>query len=98
MKLDAPLGYKYWCSLHDYAGPEVLREARQTLIESGAGTCCARIGSKWPRPAKRKRSLSPAAKLRFRRTRIRVNLQHIPAKLRPPQEPLDPDEKMDSSS
>jgi DNA ligase D-like protein (predicted polymerase) len=32
------------------------------------------------------------------RTRIRVNLQHVPAKLRPAQEPLDPDEKMDSSS
>jgi bifunctional non-homologous end joining protein LigD len=31
-------------------------------------------------------------------TRIRVNLQHIPAGLRPAQEPLDPDEKMDSSS
>jgi hypothetical protein len=31
-------------------------------------------------------------------TRIRVNLQHVPAKLRPAQEPLDPDEKMDSSS
>jgi DNA ligase D-like protein (predicted polymerase) len=26
-------------------------------------------------------------------TRIRVNLQHVPAKLRPTQEPLDPDEK-----
>jgi DNA ligase D-like protein (predicted polymerase) len=26
-------------------------------------------------------------------TRIRVNLQHVPAKLRPAQEPLDPDEK-----
>ena len=25
-------------------------------------------------------------------TRIRVNLQHVPAELRPPQEPLDPDE------
>ena len=31
-------------------------------------------------------------------TRIRVNLQHVPAKLRPLQEPLDPDEKMDPSS
>jgi bifunctional non-homologous end joining protein LigD len=31
-------------------------------------------------------------------TRIRVNLQHVPADLRPPQEPLDPDEKIDSSS
>jgi hypothetical protein len=31
-------------------------------------------------------------------TRIRVNLQHVPAKLRPAQGPLDPDEKMDSSS
>ncbi|HTC14863.1 MAG TPA: non-homologous end-joining DNA ligase [Steroidobacteraceae bacterium] len=31
-------------------------------------------------------------------TRIRVNLQHVPAELRPPQEPLDPDEKIDSSS
>jgi hypothetical protein len=31
-------------------------------------------------------------------TRIRVNLQHVPQKLRPPQEPLDPDEKtLDSS-
>jgi hypothetical protein len=25
-------------------------------------------------------------------TRIRVNLQHVPAELRPEQEPLDPDE------
>jgi DNA ligase D-like protein (predicted polymerase) len=31
-------------------------------------------------------------------TRIRVNLQHVPAKLRPAQEPLDPDEKTLSSS
>jgi len=31
-------------------------------------------------------------------TRIRVNLQHVPEKLRPGQEPLDPDEKTFSSS
>ena len=31
-------------------------------------------------------------------TRIRINLQHVPEALRPPQEPLDPDEKMRSSS
>jgi len=31
-------------------------------------------------------------------TRIRVNLQHVPAKLRPAQEPLDPDEKTLASS
>ena len=31
-------------------------------------------------------------------TRIRVNLEHVPAGLRPPQEPLDPDEKTLSSS
>jgi bifunctional non-homologous end joining protein LigD len=31
-------------------------------------------------------------------TRIRVNLQHVPEDLRPPQEPLDPDEKIWSSS
>ena len=31
-------------------------------------------------------------------TRIRVNLQHVPEELRPSQEPLDPDEKMLSSS
>ena len=31
-------------------------------------------------------------------TRIRVNLQHVPAKLRPAQEPLDPDEKTFASS
>ena len=31
-------------------------------------------------------------------TRIRVNLEHVPAKLRPPQEPLDPDEKTLESS
>jgi bifunctional non-homologous end joining protein LigD len=31
-------------------------------------------------------------------TRIRVNLQHVPEELRPPQEPLDPDEKIRSSS
>jgi bifunctional non-homologous end joining protein LigD len=27
-------------------------------------------------------------------TRVRINLQHVPEELRPPQEPLDPDEKM----
>ena len=31
-------------------------------------------------------------------TRIRVNLQHVPADLRPDQEPLDPDEKTFASS
>jgi DNA ligase D-like protein (predicted polymerase) len=31
-------------------------------------------------------------------TRVRVNLQHVPAELRPAQEPLDPDEKTLSSS
>jgi hypothetical protein len=31
-------------------------------------------------------------------TRIRINLQHIPEALRPPQEPLDPDENIRSSS
>jgi hypothetical protein len=31
-------------------------------------------------------------------TRVRLNLQHVPAKLRPTQEPLDPDEKTGSSS
>jgi hypothetical protein len=31
-------------------------------------------------------------------TRIRVNLQHVPAEIRPVQEPLDPDEKIFSSS
>jgi bifunctional non-homologous end joining protein LigD len=31
-------------------------------------------------------------------TRIRLNLQHVPAELRPAQEPLDPDEKTLSSS
>jgi bifunctional non-homologous end joining protein LigD len=31
-------------------------------------------------------------------TRIRVNLQHVPAELRPAQEPLDPDEKIWPSS
>jgi bifunctional non-homologous end joining protein LigD len=31
-------------------------------------------------------------------TRIRINLQHVPTKLRPDQEPLDPDEKTLSSS
>jgi bifunctional non-homologous end joining protein LigD len=31
-------------------------------------------------------------------TRIRVNLQHVPAELRPAQEPLDPDEKTFASS
>jgi hypothetical protein len=30
--------------------------------------------------------------------RIRLNLQHVPAKLRPRQEPVDPDEKTFSSS
>jgi hypothetical protein len=28
-------------------------------------------------------------------TRIRVNLQHVPTELRPPQEPLDPNENID---
>jgi bifunctional non-homologous end joining protein LigD len=31
-------------------------------------------------------------------TRIRINLEHVPPQLRPPQEPLDPDEKTLSSS
>jgi bifunctional non-homologous end joining protein LigD len=31
-------------------------------------------------------------------TRIRVNLRHVPEQLRPPQEPLDPDEKIFPSS
>ena len=31
-------------------------------------------------------------------TRIRINLQHVPEALRPAQEPLDPDEKIRSSS
>jgi hypothetical protein len=31
-------------------------------------------------------------------TRIRINLQHVPEDQRPAQEPLDPDEKMRSSS
>jgi DNA ligase D-like protein (predicted polymerase) len=31
-------------------------------------------------------------------TRIRINLQHVPVALRPTQEPLDPDEKIRSSS
>ena len=31
-------------------------------------------------------------------TRVRVNLQHVPAELRPAQEPLDPDENTWSSS
>ena len=31
-------------------------------------------------------------------TRIRINLQHVPENLRPPQEPLDPDENTFSSS
>jgi bifunctional non-homologous end joining protein LigD len=30
--------------------------------------------------------------------RVRVNLQHVPAELRPVQEPLDPDEKTLSNS
>ena len=31
-------------------------------------------------------------------TRIRANLKNVPEKLRPPQEPLDPDEKIFASS
>jgi DNA ligase D-like protein (predicted polymerase) len=31
-------------------------------------------------------------------TRVRVNLRHVPAELRPAQEPLDPDEKTEASS
>ena len=31
-------------------------------------------------------------------TRVRVNLQHVPERLRPAQEPLDPDENTFSSS
>ena len=31
-------------------------------------------------------------------TRVRVNLENVPAKLRPPQEPLDPDERIASRS
>jgi hypothetical protein len=29
-------------------------------------------------------------------TRIRINLQNVPVELRPPQEPLDPDEKVET--
>jgi hypothetical protein len=39
--------------------------------------------------------LVDALRGRFRTwTRIRVNLQHVPAELRPAQEPADPDENM----
>jgi bifunctional non-homologous end joining protein LigD len=39
--------------------------------------------------------LVDAMRGRFRTwTRVRVNLQHVPAEIRPPQEPLDPDENM----
>ena len=39
--------------------------------------------------------LVDAMRGRFRTwTRVRVNLQHVPAELRPAQEPLDPDENM----
>jgi hypothetical protein len=39
--------------------------------------------------------LVDALRGRFRTwTRVRVNLQHVPAGLRPPQEPLDPDESL----
>jgi len=39
--------------------------------------------------------LVDALRGRFRTwTRVRVNLQHVPAELRPAQEPLDPDESM----
>jgi hypothetical protein len=31
-------------------------------------------------------------------TRIRINLQHVPDNLRPIQEPLDPDESLDSAA
>ena len=43
--------------------------------------------------------LVDAMRGRFRTwTRIRVNLQHVPVELRPPQEPLDPDEHIDDWS
>jgi DNA ligase D-like protein (predicted polymerase) len=43
--------------------------------------------------------LVDAMRGRFRTwTRIRVNLQHVPPELRPPQEALDPDEKLDDWS
>ena len=49
----------------------------------------------------RRRTCEPADVLvdamrgRFRTwTRIRINLQHVPEALRPPQEPLDPDETL----
>ena len=39
--------------------------------------------------------LVDAMRGRFRTwTRIRINLQHVPEDLRPPQEPLDPDETL----
>ena len=39
--------------------------------------------------------LVDAMRGRFRTwTRIRINLQHVPEGLRPPQEPLDPDETL----
>jgi DNA ligase D-like protein (predicted polymerase) len=43
--------------------------------------------------------LVDAMRGRFRTwTRIRINLQHVPPELRPPQEALDPDEKLDDWS
>src|SRR5207237_857781 len=43
--------------------------------------------------------LVDAMRGRFRTwTRIRVNLQHVPEPLRPPQEPLDPDDAVDDWS
>ena len=60
-------------------------------------------GSRWKAPPASCGAPQPADVLidamrgRYTWTRIRVNLQHVPG-LRPNQEPLDPDEKILSSS
>jgi DNA ligase D-like protein (predicted polymerase) len=89
------------------AQPSRRRVSKYPLIEIGLGrkkeevlAGLERWKSKYPEVAAR---LEPADVLvdsvRGRHvawTRIRVNLQHVPEEMRPPQGPLDPDEKLES--
>jgi hypothetical protein len=85
--------------------PSRRRTAAHPLIEIGRGREKADVLAGFERWKARHPDasvhLQPADVLvdalrgRFRTwTRVRVNLQHVPPALRPPQEPLDPDENM----
>jgi DNA ligase D-like protein (predicted polymerase) len=89
--------------------PSKARAAKHPLIEIGRGrrkedvlAGLERWKARHPEAASHLESadvLVDAMRGRFSTwTRIRVNLQHVPAELRPAQEPLDPDEKTLASS